>query len=226
MKVFFGHQSVGRNLLEGVREAAPKDLRVGKIGDTPGPNELLLSEADIGENEKPLTKIAAFERIVTENAAGLNAAMFKFCYIDFSAGTDTKALFDAYVAAHARLHAAHPKILFAHVTTPLTVVQSGPKAWLKKLTGNAPWGYVENQKRAEWNALLRARYAGNEAIFDLADLESRDDAGDPVSYDVSGRAMPMLFAGYTSDGGHLSDKGKTKLAAAFVRFVREITEEH
>lgn len=208
VKVLFGHQSVGGNILEGM----------------PKSDDVVVVDELIGENEKPLTKIRGFEDFVKANRDA-RAAMLKFCYIDFNRDTDVPKLFAEYTALHDRLKQAYPTILFAHVTTPLTIVQTGPKAWLKKLTGKDPWGYAENQKRAEWNALLKSHYAGAAPIFDLADLESRNDEGDPVSYAVGTTQIPMLFDGITSDGGHLNDKGKKKLGAAFAKFVQSLVVE-
>ena len=218
VKIFFGHQSVGGNILDGVRQQ--QSVGVAPLSGGPAPvGTVLLAEAMVGENEQPLSKIKDFERLTNQHAASLHAAMFKLCYIDFNADTDVPALFKTYTETLDRLSAAHPKILFAHVTTPLTVVQSGFKAWVKSLLGKPRWGYVENQKRAEWNALLKAQYAAKAPVFDLADLEARSDGGDPVSYDVDGKRFPMLYAGYTDDGGHLNDKAKKKIGQKFTEFV-------
>jgi lysophospholipase L1-like esterase len=188
----------------------------------PPPGSFVLAEALVGQNEDPESKIKDFERLVGENAASLTAAMFKLCYIDFNAKTDVPTIFASYTTTLDRLEKTYPKVVFAHVTTPLTVVQSGPKAWLKSIVGGQRWGYVENQKRAEWNALLKARYAAKAPLFDLADLEARTEDGTPVSYEVGSRRFPMLFAGFTDDGGHLNEKAKTKLGRKFAEFVRSL----
>ena len=218
VKILFGHQSVGGNLLEGVKQQGTVTVMPLAPG-APPLGGLVLAETLVGRNVDPESKLKDFERLVSEHAGSLDGAMFKLCYIDFNQGTDVPALFDKYTSMMDRLAQAHPKLLIAHITTPLTIVQSGPKAWLKSVFGKARWGYVENQKRAEWNALLKKRYASKAPIFDLADLESRTDDGDPVSYEVDGKRFPMLFAGYTDDGGHLNEKAKKKIGQKLTEFV-------
>jgi hypothetical protein len=216
-RVFFGHQSVGVNMLDGVRGVAPT-LRIAKQA-APSDTGIVIIDALVGENGKPLGKLEDFERQVGQRAALLGAAMFKFCYVDFDEQTDVPRLFAAYVRTHERIHAAHPKVRLAHITTPLTVVQTGPKAWLKELMGRAPWGVIENQKRVEFNALVRSRYLGRDPVFDLAELEARSPTGQRAAYEVEGKSIPMLYDGYTDDGRHLNEAGRRTIGAAFAKFV-------
>jgi hypothetical protein len=222
MRVWFGHQSVGGNVLEGVRAVAP-DVHVGSSG-AGASDGVVVIDTLVGQNEQPFSKIEAFEAQVNAQARNLDAAMFKFCYVDFDGRTDVGKIFAAYEAAYERVKQANPHLVLAHVTTPMTVVQSGPKAWLKGILGRAPWGFLENQKRAEFNRLLRQRYAGKEPLFDLAELEARAPTGQPSTYEAEGHAWPMLYPGYTSDGGHLNDTGKRKLGEAFAAFLRGLRQ--
>jgi len=45
-----------------------------------------------------------------------------------------------------------PAVTFVHVTVPLTIVQTGAKAWLKRRLGKAPWGEQENVVRHRFNS--------------------------------------------------------------------------
>jgi len=217
VRILFGHQSVGGNLLEGVRATAP-DVHLGPGADA----GVELLDFLVGENEHPLEKVAAFEQTVQARGASLDAAAMKFCYVDFTPTTDVEALFVAYEAAHARLRAAFPGLTLAHLTTPLTIVQTGPRAWLKRLLGRPPAGLLENQRREAFNQKLRARYQGQEPLFDLARLEATGPDGAPVRYESSAGATPMLFAGYASDGAHLAPAGQRALGQAFAEFLRTL----
>jgi hypothetical protein len=215
VRILFGHQSVGANLLEGVRATSP-GVHLGPGAD--GGVELL--EFLVGENEQPLGKVAAFEREVRARAASVDVALMKLCYVDFSADTDVEQVFGAYEAAHARLMAAFPRLTLAHVTTPLTIVQGGARAAVKRLLGRAPWGLLENQRREAFNDRLRARYQGQEPLFDLARLESTGPDGARVRHEAGGAATPMLYPGYASDGAHLNAEGQRRLGRAFAEFLQ------
>lgn len=218
LRVLFGHQSVGSDILAGLSRVAP-ELLAGPAN--PG-GQVLLVDRLVGLNGNPISKIEAFEEAVKEQAATLDAAMFKLCYVDFDATTDVPRLFSAYTSAHDRLRQAYPRLILAHITTPLTTIQSGFKSWVKQLLGKPPRGLVENLKRSEFNTLLRARYAGKEPIFDLAELESRSPAGEVVSYE--GR-VPMLYPAYTHDGGHLNETAQQLIGTAFAEFLLTLAEE-
>jgi hypothetical protein len=215
VRILFGHQSVGANLLQGLRSVAP-DVHLGP-GAAAG---VEVQDFLVGENEHPLGKVEAFEQAVRAQGASLDAAAMKLCYVDFSPDTDVDALFTAYEAAHARLKAAFPGLTLAHLTTPLTIVQTGPKAWLKRLLGRPPAGLEENRRREAFNQKLRARYQGQEPLFDLARLESPSPGGAPVRYQARDGEVPMLEPAYASDGAHLGPEGQRVLGAAFADFLR------
>jgi lysophospholipase L1-like esterase len=198
-KVFFGHQSVGANILDGIRAII-------------APRTLSWTDAMIGTNEQPLSKLEAFRGAVTAGAGkGADVALMKFCYVDFNAGTNVASLFDTYKKTMAALKAECPSTTFVHVTVPLTTVASGAKAWVKKRIGSPVWGELENDKRHAYNELLRAEYRGKEPVFDLAAVESGDPAR-PQRFELDGKSVPMLAASLTDDGGHLNATGRRVVA--------------
>ncbi len=217
-RVLFGHQSVGNDILAGLTRVAP-DLLAGPANPR---GQILLIDRLVGQNGWPVSKIEAFEREVAGQSATLDAALFKLCYVDFDATTDVPHLFSVYASVHDRLRQAYPGLVLAHVTTPLTTIQSSFKSWVKQMLGKPPRGFVENLKRSEFNSLLRARYAGKEPIFDLAALESRSPEGEGVTYE--GR-VPMLYPAYTYDGGHLNETGQELIGAAFADFLRTLARD-
>lgn len=211
-RVFFGHQSVGANILDGVKERLSK----APAGWT---------DQLIGQNMQPDTKIAAFKQLVLEGP-GRDArfAFMKLCYIDFDAGTDEAALFGRYKRTMQELSAARPGTTFIHVTTPLTTIATGPKAWLKRKLGAAVYGERENQKRARYNQALRAEYAGKAPVFDLAAIEA-DEPAQPQRFELDGALVPMLAPYFTDDGGHLNELGRRRAADRLLALLLQLLGE-
>ena len=203
-RVYFGHQSVGAQILQGVKELSTKE-------GVP----VFIKDEFVPENGEPLHKLASFKASVGAGSR-YDVALVKFCYVDINANTDAAALFDHYRQAINELRARNPRTVFVHATLPLTTVQTGPKAWVKRLIGRSPYGTVENVKRDEYNRLLRATYAGREPIFDLARIESTAPDGTLVTVTWDGITAPVLSPAYTTDGGHLNAVGRARAAREFI----------
>lgn len=214
--ILFGHQSVGGNVLDGLAEVAAGHGGMLRILEVSGPaqaNARTLTHAWVAANGAPHLKLEAFGHLVDATSEpGVDIALVKFCYADFTADTDASALFLRYREFLAGLQSRHPSTAFVHVTVPLTTVQGGPRAWVKGLMGKAPHGFLENARRDEYNALLRTEYAGREPLFDLAQIESTLPDGGRATASWRGRSVPALFPGYTDDGGHLNASGRLRAA--------------
>jgi hypothetical protein len=161
MRIVFGHQSVGSNILDGVadvlRDVPSIRLNVVESATPQAGGDVCLVHFRAGQNAYPLTKVDDFVRVVDEaGAAPPDVAFLKFCYIDANAQSDVRAIFDHYRAAFAGLRARHPGVTFVHVTMPLRVVQTGWRVHVKNLIGRPIGGYADNAKRHEYNQLLRA----------------------------------------------------------------------
>jgi hypothetical protein len=218
-RIYFGHQSVGANILEGLRELSAAEGVALAITEAPraaglqGPG---VGHLFVPENGDPLRKLASFKQALGEGSQA-DIALVKFCYVDIDADTDMPALFNAYRKTIDELHAGNPRTTFVHVTLPLTTEQTGPKAWIKLLLGRAPSGTIQNVKREQYNTLLRRTYAGREPIFDLARVESIAPDGAQARVQWKGVEAPVLVAAYTDDGGHLNRMGRRRAAEEFVR---------
>ena len=199
-RIYFGHQSVGANILQGVKELGVS---------------LSIKDEFLAENGEPLRKLQNFKAAVGEGSR-FDIALVKFCYVDVNADTDARALFERYRATLAELHAKNPRTVFVHATLPLTTVQTGPKTLAKRLLGRAPYGTIENLRREEYNKLLRTTYAGREPIFDLARVESIAPDGSRVTVSWNGVTAPAMSPAYTDDGGHLNARGRALAAQEFV----------
>lgn len=226
-RVFFGHQSVGGNLLDGLRDLLRDQpgakLTIVESSDAKALEAPALAHALVGQNEQPESKLTHFRRIMDAGMArSAEIAFFKFCYIDFNAGTDVEALFAKYRQTFEALEAAHPATTFVHVTVPLTTVQRGLKGWLKNKVGKAAWGERENIQRHRFNELLRATYGSKGTLFDLAATESVDLLGNPERFERDGRSFPSLVPGFTDDGEHLNAAGRRHAARKWVAFLADL----
>jgi hypothetical protein len=227
-KVFFGHQSVGFNILDGVKILLKSNPNIKiNIVQSAEPSALdkegIWAHSTIGRNENPTSKIDDFiEKI--ENGIGHKSdiVFMKFCYLDITHDTDEKALFHAYKQAFKRLSAKYPKLKIAHVTVPLTKRQIGIKALVKKLIGKPLTGTTDNVKRDSFNSLLKKEFSGKDPIFDLAEAESAYVGGARETHTDNGRTYPALIPDYTYDGGHLNDVGKVKMAEQFILFLANL----
>lgn len=213
--IYFGHQSVGGNLMDGVRallatnsgsepavisSSSAADMQAGRW-----------AESLNGSNQNPEGKISAFQTTLITNGVGakVDIAFMKFCWVDFDdswywqpspsgAGGTVAGLFAKYQAMIAAVRAAHPGLKLVHFTTPLFADD-----------------VAENARRESYNSLVRSTYGGVEPVFDLALLESTDPSGNRVI----GTHGPRLYSGYTTDGGHLNadlPQGRDRFAAALV----------
>jgi len=217
--IYFGHQSVGNNLMDGIRQLAREagvPLRIAEARTAAELRPGTFGHTLVAENGDPLRKLRSFEQAMGSRPAPVDIAFLKFCYVDIDAGTDAKALFASYRATLDGLRAKHPGTTFVHVTLPLTEAQGGAKALAKRLLGRAPYGTIENLRREEYNALLRRAYAGREPLFDLARIESTAPDGTSVKVHWNGADAPALASAYTDDGGHLNAAGRLRAARELV----------
>lgn len=210
--VLFGHQSVGANVLDGLRAlAGAAGVRLN-IAEVQGAAELkpgTFGHVYVASNGDPHRKLASF---TTALAGGEpEVALVKFCYVDYDADTDAKGLFEAYQRTLRELRAKHPRTTFVHVTAPLQADEGFVKWLVKKVLGKRNGAVATNARREEYNALLRSAFAG-EPFFDLARVESTDSSGQLVSASYQGRSVPMLAGEYTDDGGHLNAAGSWSAA--------------
>lgn len=216
-RIFFGHQSVGGNIMAGVadlvREQPALALKIVGLDEAGSPTGGFFAHARIGRNEHPATKTDEFARLLDEGLASrVDIAFHKYCYADILENTDAKAVFQHYQQTMTRLRGAYPRVTFVHVTTPLMAVQSGPKALAKKMLGRAPDHYQADFRREQFNELMRREYAGREPLFDLAAIESTAPDGRQETISFQGTNGRTLFAPYTSDGGHLNEMGRRRVA--------------
>jgi hypothetical protein len=216
-RVYFGHQSVGYNLIAGIediRRTRPQiQLDIVENADLAHLTGPAFAHSRVGSNTDPDSKIRDFvNHIEIAGPAGVDIAFLKLCYADVTAATPVEKLFVTYREAMARIKRDFPHTILVHVSVPLTVPESRPKAWLKKLLGRPRWGYEDNQARAAFNEMLRTEYQGKQPFFDLAAAESTLPNGSAVRLEIGLDTVPCLAKCYSSDGSHLNETGRLVVA--------------
>lgn len=223
-KIFFGHQSVGYNLIDGLEENLNENPIIGlKIIE--GNNKRLLDtpvflHSKNGQNKNPKSKIDSFYAIMLDGLGSeVDIAGFKFCYIDFNDRTDVEDIFKYYKLKMEELYYNFPNIKIIHYTVPLKVVQKGPKAFIKRLFGK-DIGILDNAVRQKFNNLLLREFEG-QPIFDLAQFQSTYPDGHREYSNLNGKKTYSMVSTYSSDGGHLSELGKRYLSKKWLLFLLE-----
>lgn len=206
--IYFGHQSVGGQLMDAVAT-----LLAGNAG--PEPTLLAAPEASqidpgdwahayIGQNQAPLTKLDAFRAALSGPIGGrVQIAFVKLCYVDAysTAAESPSGLFASYQGMVAAVQAERPGVRLVHVTMPLVTVAA-----------ESSDGWASNARREAYNDLLRRAYGAQ--VFDLALLEATDPTGAVVVNPASGARG--MYAGWSSDGGHLNAAGAARIGRALV----------
>jgi hypothetical protein len=225
-KIFFGHKSVGNNILGGVRELAASDprlkLNIVKSLDPQSIAGPALVEHEIGQNGDPQSKMDAFAAVLGKGFGSQGGvALFKFCYVDIGASTDVPRMFASYRDSMAALKAKYPSWKTVHITVPLTAAEPAAKAWLKGLLGRTTTQDI-NLKRNQFNTLVRQTYGGIDPIFDLAEVESTHRDGSRSYFKRGDQKIYTLAPEFTDDGGHLNREGSRLAAERFLTVLAEI----
>jgi len=226
-KIFFGHQSVGNNIMNGVdillREASGVPLNIKETRNPEDFKNPVFAHAKIGTNKDPLSKIQDFQSAM-QSSIGDKAeiAFFKFCYIDIVAETDVDHVFSAYKQVMTELANTYKNTRFFHVTVPLRTVQTGFRAQIKNQIGRPIGEYAENIKRNRFNEKMRQEFANDGTVFDLAKIESTYAEGNRFLFEKDGNEYEALIPEYTEDGGHLNTLGQKIVAMEFINFLANV----
>ncbi len=217
-KIYFGHQSVGFNIMDGITDLM-KDYPQIKLNlvETDKPanfNEGIFAHSRVGKNVDPKSKIDEFVRLIDQGIGKkADAATLKFCYVDIQAESDVENIFSEYSNSVDILRNKYPGMTIVHFTEPLTVVKTTWKTRLKKILGKKDiWEYADNIKRNQYNELLLKKYGGKEPILDIAEIESTFPDGKRVTFSLDGKIYYAMAREYTKDGGHLNEQGRKKVA--------------
>jgi hypothetical protein len=226
VRVYFGHQSVGGNILDSLnalsRDAATP-LNIASPETVAGLPSFF-AESAIGQNSEPDTKCVAFRQQIEKMKGQVDIALMKFCYIDFNIDSQPGDILEHYARAVETIRKQYPSLTLVHVTAPLKSSSSGLKRMVKDLLCRPDPARIANLQRCRFNELLKERYRG-EPLFDLAAVESTGPNGRKNSFDLNGQTVFSLAPEYTSDGGHLNDLGGRAVASQFVRVLAQVARQ-
>jgi hypothetical protein len=225
-KIYFGHQSVGQNIIEGLeyikRDNPQIKLKIVTISNASELSGPMFAHSSLGENADPHSKMQAFSDYL-EKGIGNNAdiAFFKFCYVDITASSDIEKLFTEYKTTMDHLKKRYPRTQFIHATVPLTVSQTTLKSLIKRVLGRKD----NNIKRNRFNEMLRQEYDGNETLFDIAKVESTYPDGSRSSFVQGVGTYYSLVPDYTDDGSHLNEQGKRAVAQELLTLFAQLVQK-
>jgi hypothetical protein len=224
-KIFFGHMSVGLNILEGLKDLQNENsdfnkIKVIELNSDPKVDEAGLYHKKVGYNAIPKGKCDTFESILSANEIGekFDVAFLKFCYVDFNKETSVKEIYDYYVRTVTNLKSKFPYLQIVHITVPLVVHSGG----IKKTIKNLIYGDIPNIKRNKFNALLKNKFAGKDPILDLAAVESTYPDGKREYFEHDDDKVYALIPGYTYDGGHLNKIGRFRAANELIKVLSKL----
>lgn len=213
--VFFGHQSVGDNILDGLRQIAEAErwpafnIVEAQAGSTVNGPALLHSK--VGQNGDPTSKLTGFRRALEGRAgAAPEVAVVKFCFWDIRSETDVDAVFASYRETLDALGREFPGVTFMHATVPLVVEDRDWRAGVRRLLRMAVPTDGDNAAREALNRKIRGAYGSGGALFDIAALEQAAGV-------ERGSKVPYLADEFSSDGAHLNHAGRQTVAAGLVR---------
>jgi hypothetical protein len=206
-KWFFAHASVGGNMMNGMSNlhaTNPTRYKLGqasvgydsgtmRANNPPSPTVVgTIYECQRG-NPGWQAKITIFQNSVNTSGWRSSATpivMDKLCYVDQDAGSAQ------YVAAMAGLEASWPTTIFVYMTMPLTTGED-----------------YSNVQRNVYNTAVRQFCQTNgRLLYDIADMEAFDPAGVQQTFLYGGQTYQKMYAGYSSDGGHLNSTGCERVA--------------
>lgn len=218
-RVFLGHQSVGADIIRGLRELADERgerLDIAPARDPRRAPGATFYESFVGENGDPASKLREFREVLDGGMGdAVDIALVKFCYADFSAATDPAVVFQAYVSELAALRRRHPALMLVHVTVPLVAREPLVKRLVKRPL-RRPTSLQLNGVRSRYNRLLRTTFLGREPVFDLARIESTHPDGRRCVHSAPDGAIESLVPPFTDDGGHLNALGRKTAAAGLL----------
>lgn len=232
LKIFFGHQSVGYNIIDGMKDVLKDynciDLNLVETFDPEQFGQPIFAHTQVGRNTDPLSKIRNFEEIMDSGIGDvIDIAFFKFCYIDIFGDTDHVEISDHYVATMDRLKNRYPRTIFLHFTVPIRSLPKsavgGLKQSIKSLVGK-PGVLDDNIMRERYNKLLTDEYGKTEPLFDLALVESIDPSGLRCHTNKGTQKVYVMASEFTDDGGHLNIVGRRKVAEQLLITLVEVAD--
>ncbi|HIP38202.1 MAG TPA: hypothetical protein EYG88_02225 [Desulfocapsa sulfexigens] len=222
-KIYFGHQSVGFNIIDGIelvmKEHPVIQLNIIEGRKFDGPEGAFV-HSRVGKNRDPESKIIDFTNVIDKELGQTpDAAALKFCYVDAYDKINVNNIFLKYKDATEKLKKDNTGLTIIHFTMPLHTQKITWKTKVKLLAGRDAWEFHDNIKRNEFNKLLLAEYKGKEPVFDIARFEATTPDGSTIGFQYKGEEYFAVNPEYSEDGGHLNVIGRKRIAENFLLFL-------
>ena len=222
-RVYFGHQSVGFNIIRGLDSLIKKNnvlnfIKVITLGEY---LSLMIPENDssfyfvhsvIGENGSPKSKLDDFQHKI-DILKQIDAAFLKLCFVDFDCNTDVNLLYSNYLDNITELEKKYADIKFVYFTVPITTKRNIINRVAKIILSRRDYSF----KRSQFNKLIRE--TSNIKFFDIAYLESH------LENDTTENQEEYLLKTYASDAGHLNSIGSEKVALHLLNYLNNLLKE-
>lgn len=215
-RVYFGHQSVGGNIIDGVNSIMENNdvikLNIKNVNDALTSDVPFFAHSDVGKNEDIDSKLNDFSENIRKGLGyKVDIVFLKFCFWDVRRKTNINQVFNNYKETIENLKEEYPNTTFLHFTVPLMSHSNGVIDKIKRMV-KPDNNELDNIKRNELNQLIVQEYGGKEPIFDIALIESTLPDGRRTIFSADGKDYYYLPAVYTNDGGHLNEQGQKHVA--------------
>ncbi len=233
MKIFFGHKSVGYNIIDGIKDIIEvHDYIRLNIVETANPAEFdgpIFAHAQIGTNVDPGSKMVDFmTKLDSGLGSKLDIAFMKLCYVDVMRDSEPENILDDYKMMLEDMKSHYPNIVFLNITVPVCSVPKDLKSNLKesiKLLIGRPCFLDDNIKRHHYNTILKESFSETENIFDLAFIETIGMGNLKCYVNKRKEKVPVMASEYTDDGGHLNEMGRRKVAEQLLIMLAELSND-
>lgn len=217
--VYFGHQSVGADIVGGVEQLNEQHdlgLRIVETRHPAAVSAPAFIHFRAGSNTNTSAKNASLLRMLDARPRpDSGVVLLKYCYVDVRRGTDVERVLEEYLRTIAIVRTRHSDVTVVHATVPLTTVESSGKARLKRVL-RRPTVRGDAEVRARYNQLLREATLAEGLLFDVAELETTGSDGSRATFWRGGERVDVLDDSYTDDGGHLNARGRRVVAAGLL----------
>ena len=225
--IYFGHQSVGRDLIAGIKRLN-HDGAIGlSLIQTEDPTSLTgpaFVHFLAGSNRDYASKNAALLRLLkTRKQADEAIVLLKYCYVDIGGDLDPDTLFSAYCEMMETIQSEYPDVTVVHSTIPLTTVESVFRAGANQIMGR-PTLRNASIARHRYNELLRTEFGGTQPIFDLARVEATRPDGTLAGFMSRGSLVETLASENTYDGGHLTPECQLVAAEELLNVLADVID--
>ncbi len=227
-RIYFGHQSVGDNVIDGIKKLMETDntvkLNIKITKDAESFNSPVFAHSSIGENGDIDSKLADFSQNIRKGIGDkVDIAFLKLCFWDVRRKTNVDDVFNNYKKTITSLQKQYPKTVFVHLTVPLMSHSNGIVANIKRMI-KPDNGELDNIKRNELNRLIVKEYGDKEPLFDIALVESTFPDGRRAIFSKDGKNYYYLPSEYTDDGGHLNEEARKHVAEQLLITLAKLAE--